>query len=102
MSNNSYGFFDSWLRNIKSVFHQNKKQLMEIEDEDKRNDRLTKLNIIQQVRILAKTTIIQQEWKKRPLHLHGWVYGINNGLITDLAVIHNGNEDIDPIYRFNI
>lgn len=40
--------------------------------------------------------------EKRPLHLHGWVYGINNGLIKDLAVIHDGNEDIDPIYRFNI
>jgi carbonic anhydrase len=101
MSNNSYGFVDSWLRNIKDVFHQNEKELMEIEDEDKRNDRLTELNVVQQVRNLAKTTIIQQEWKKRPLHLHGWVYGINNGLINDLSVIHNGKEDIDSIYRFN-
>lgn len=65
MSNNSYGFVDSWLRNIKDVFHQNEKELMEIEDEDKRSDFLTELNVIQQVRNLAKTTIIQQEWKKK-------------------------------------
>ena len=101
MSDKTYGFVDSWLTNIKDVFHQNEKQLMEIEDEEKRSDRLTELNVIQQVRNLAKTSIIQQEWKKRPLHLHGWVYGINNGLIKDLSVIHNGKEDIDPIYRFN-
>lgn len=101
MSDKTYGFVDSWLTNIKDVFHQNEKQLMEIEDEEKRSDCLTELNVIQQVRNLAKTSIIQQEWKKRPLHLHGWVYGINNGLIKDLSVIHNGKEDIDPIYRFN-
>jgi carbonic anhydrase len=58
--------------------------------------------VIEQVRNLAKTTIVQQVWKERPLHLHGWVYGINNGLVTDLSVIHDGHEDIDPIYRYNI
>ena len=73
MSDKTYGFVDSWLTNIKDVFHQNEKQLMEIEDEEKRSDCLTELNVIQQVRNLAKTSIIPQVWKKRPLHLHGWV-----------------------------
>jgi carbonic anhydrase len=100
MSNNLHGFVDNWLRNIKDVYHKNEKELIAIEDDDKRADRLTELNVIEQVRNLAKTTIVQQEWKKRELHLHGWVYGINSGLITDLSVIHDGNEDIDPIYRF--
>jgi carbonic anhydrase len=58
--------------------------------------------VIEQVRNVAKTTIVQQAWKKRPLHIHGWVYGINSGLITDLCVIHDGQEDLESIYRFNI
>jgi carbonic anhydrase len=102
MSANMHGFVDSWLRNIKDVYHHNEKELSAITDEDRRADRLTELNVIEQVRNLAKTTIVQAEWKKRPLHLHGWVYGINSGLITDLSVIHDGTEDIDPIYRYNV
>jgi carbonic anhydrase len=102
MSNDLHGFVDNWLRNIKDVYYVNAKELDAIEDIDKRADRLTELNVIRQVRNLAKTTIVQQEWKKRPLHLHGWVYGINSGFINDLSVIHDGTEDIDPIYRYKV
>ena len=72
-----------------------------IEDVDKRTDRLTELNVLEQVRNLAKTTIVQETWRTRPLHLHGWVYGLNNGLVKDLSVIHDEATDIEPIYRFN-
>jgi len=102
MGNDLHGFVDNWLRNIKDVYHKNAAELDAIPDFDKRADRLTELNVIEQVRNLAKTTIVQQAWKKRPLHLHGWVYGINNGLITDLNAIHDGNEDIEAIYRYKI
>jgi carbonic anhydrase len=102
MSNELHGFVDNWLRQIKDVYHSNIKELSAIADEDKRADRLTELVVIEQVRNLAKTTFVQEEWKKRSVHLHGWVYGINNGLITDLSIIHDGNEDIDPIYRYKI
>jgi carbonic anhydrase len=102
MSNDLHGFVDNWLRNIKDVYNKNTKELEAIEDLDKRTDRLTELNVVEQVRNLAKTTIVQEAWKTRQLHLHGWVYGINNGLVTDLSVIHDGTEDIEPIYRFNI
>jgi carbonic anhydrase len=100
MSRNMYGFVDCWLQNIKDVYNKHRVELESVADEDKRLDRLTELNVIEQVRNLAKTSIIQKEWKKRPLHLHGWVYGINSGLISDLGVIHNEKEDLEPIYRF--
>ena len=58
--------------------------------------------MIEQLRNLAKTSIVQEAWKTKELHLHGWVYGINSGLITDLSMIHDGTEDIEPIYRFHI
>lgn len=102
MSNERHGFVDNWLRAIKDVYKNNIDTLEAIEDMDKRLDRLTELNVIEQVRNLAKTIIVQEAWKTRSLHLHGWVYGINSGLVTDLSVIHDGTEDIDPIYRFNM
>lgn len=102
MSNNFHGFVDNWLRNIKDVYHKNSAELDAIQDEKARANRLTELNVIEQVRNLAKTTIVQQAWTERELHLHGWVYGLDNGLITDLAVIHDHSEHIDPIYRYKI
>ncbi len=102
MTNNFHGFVDNWLRNIKDVYFKNKTELETIADENERSDRLTELNVIEQVRNLAKTTIVQEAWSKRELHLHGWVYGVHNGLIKDLSVIHDDKEDIDAIYHFNI
>lgn len=101
MSNQNLGFVDNWLCNIKDVYNKFTQELEAISDIDKRRDRLTELNVIEQVRNLAKTTIVQEAWKIRELHLHGWVYGINSGLVTDLCVIHDGTEDIEPIYRFH-
>jgi len=101
MNNQMNGIVDNWLCRIKDVYHKYTEELSAISDFDKRIDRLTELNVIEQVRNLAKTSIVQDAWKQRELHLHGWVYGINSGLITDLAIIHNGKEDIEAIYRFD-
>ncbi len=102
MTNTYHGFVDNWLRNIKDVYHTNEEELAAIADMDERANRLSELNVIEQVRNLAKTTIVQEAWSKRELHLHGWVYGLKDGLVKDLSVIHNGQEDIDSIYRFSI
>lgn len=102
MTNSYHGFVDNWLRNIKDVYYKNQKELDAIKNETQRTNRLTELNVIEQVRNLAKTTIVQQAWAERELHLHGWVYGLSDGLVKDLSVIHNSQEDIDDIYRFDI
>jgi carbonic anhydrase len=102
MTNKYHGFVDNWLRNIKDVYQKNAEELNAITELTLRQNRLTELNVIEQVRNLAKTTIVQKAWAERELHLHGWVYGLNSGIVTDLAVIHNGGEDIDPIYRFEV
>lgn len=102
MTNTFHGFVDNWLRNIKDVYYQNRKELDAITDETERADRLTELNVIEQVRNLAKTTIVQEAWTIRELHLHGWVYGLHDGRIKDLSIIHDNQEDIDHIYRFNL
>lgn len=101
MTNNFHGFVDNWLRNIKDVYYKHRKELDAIKDTDKRSDRLSELNVIEQVHNLAKTAIVQEAWAERDLHLHGWVYGLTDGLIKDLSIIHNSQEDIDQIYRFD-
>jgi carbonic anhydrase len=102
MTNSCHGYIDNWLRNIKDVYHDNRLELDAIKDPTERVNRLTELNVIEQVRNLAKTSIVQQAWSERELHLHGWVYGLDNGLVKDLSVIHNSSEDIDSIYRFDL
>ena len=102
MSNTYHGYLDNWLRSIKDVYRSNSQELDGIEEPVQRADRLTELNVIEQVRNLAKTPIVQQAWSERELHLHGWVYGLHNGLVKDLEVIHNNRENIDPIYRFDL
>ena len=102
MTNEMHGLVDQWLSNIKDVYNKYNAELSKIEDLDKRADRLTELNVIEQVRNLAKTVVVQSEWQVREVHLHGWVYGINSGLITDLNVIHDEQEDMPHIYRFSL
>ncbi|MEO6314034.1 MAG: carbonic anhydrase, partial [Chitinophagaceae bacterium] len=69
-----------WLRNIKDVYRLHRKELDALPDENAKIDRLTELNVIEQVFNLAKTSIIQRAWKQeqRP-DLHGWVYGLKDG-----------------------
>jgi len=102
MKNNDNGFVDNWLRHIKDVYAKHSKELETIIDFDKRADRLTELNVIEQVRNLAKTKIVQNAWINRTLQLHGWVYGLNSGLVKDLQVVHDEITDIEEIYRYKL
>ncbi len=91
-----------WLRNIKDVYHQNSTELDGITDMDKRADRLTELNVVEQVQRLAKTSIIQKAWKDRELpHLHGWVYGLKDGIINPVFEMKAGSA-IDPLYTYDL
>ena len=90
-----------WLRNIKDVYRLYRKELDAIEDIDKRADRLTELNVKEQVSHLAKTSIIQKAWKreKRP-QLHGWVYSLKDGIIKPVFEM-GPDSKIDDIYTYD-
>jgi carbonic anhydrase len=89
-----------WLRNIKDVYRLHQAELDNIQNEDKRIDRLVELNVEEQVYNLAKTSIIQRAWKKeeRP-DLHGWVYGLKDGIIKPVFEMKAGTH-IDPLYEY--
>lgn len=99
MGNKQFGLIDNWLRHIKDVYRYHHEELDAIEDEDLRARRLVELNIIEQVRDLGKTSIVQNAWKKnQPLHIHGWVYDIKDGIIKDLEVTYTCTEDLQDLH----
>ncbi len=89
-----------WLRNIKDVYRLHRAELDAISDETRKVNRLTELNVQEQLSNLAKTSIIQRAWKheQRP-HLHGWVYGLNDGIIKAVLEMKAGTH-IDDIYEY--
>lgn len=101
MTQHNFGIINKWLRNIKDVYRFHREELDAITDEDKRADRLVELNVQEQVMNLAKTSIIQKAWAKeqRP-HLHGWVYGLKDGLINPVFEMEAGTH-IDSLYEFD-
>jgi carbonic anhydrase len=101
MGNDYLPLINNWLRNIKDVYKANRNELQSIQDEEKQFDRLVELNVLEQVHHLAETNIVQGAWKKREMPLiHGWVYGLNNGIINPLITIGPDSE-MDPLYKYN-
>ena len=90
-----------WLRNIKDVYRIHRAELDAITNENEKEDRLTELNVQEQIFNLAKTSIIQKAWKQeqRP-SLHGWVYGLKDGLIKPVYEMKAGTH-IDPLYEYD-
>ncbi|MRG45683.1 carbonic anhydrase [Chitinophaga sp. SYP-B3965] len=102
MTNQNFGIINPWLKHIKDVYRLHRDEIDALDSEDKQVDRLIELNVQEQVMNLAKTITIQEAWAKeqRP-HLHGWVYGLKDGLINPVFDMAPGTH-IDPIYEFDV
>lgn len=101
MSNEKFGFLDNWLMNIKDVYNQHRDELDGISNEGKRLDRYVELNVFEQVNNLAKISFIQESWEDGEFpYVHGWVYSLKDGLIKDLDISINSNEDLDNVYKY--
>src|SRR6185369_17696369 len=80
------GLIDNWLRHVQDVVQKHEDTLATL-DEDKRLDRLCELNVIEQVLSVGRTTIVQSAWERgQELGVHGWIYGLEDGLLRDLDV----------------
>ena len=87
MSNQQFGLIDNWLRHIKDVYRLHAKKLEAITDMNERCDRLVELNVVENVYNLCKTSIVQNAWNNgQPLGVHGWVYSLATGIISDMNV----------------
>ena len=101
MTKKSLGIINKLLRNIKDVYRLHEDELNALPNEEDRVNKLIELNVQEQVLNLAKTSIVQKAWKENKApHLHGWVYGLENGLIKPIFEMPAGTH-IDSIYEFD-
>jgi carbonic anhydrase len=102
MKNQQFGLIDNWLRHIKDVYRYHHDELDAIKDETLRARRFVEVNVQEQVHDLGKTSIVQNAWKRnQPLHIHGWVYDIHDGLINDLGVNFTNLKDLHNVYHLD-
>jgi carbonic anhydrase len=100
LGNESVGIIDNWIRHIKDVYRLHHTYLDSIINDNDRFNAFVELNVKEQVFDLAKTSIVQAAWKKHhQLTLHGWVYGLNSGYVTDLNVNLSSEKDLDKVYQ---
>ena len=102
MKNQQFGLIDNWLRHIKDVYRYHHQELDAIEDKTQRARRFVEVNVMEQVHDLGKTSIVQNAWKNnQPLHVHGWVYDIHDGIIKDLDVTFTCTKDLHKVYHLS-
>jgi carbonic anhydrase len=94
MDDQRHGLMDNWLRHIKDVARLHKSELDSL-DEEQRFNRLCELNVIEQVKNVGSSTVVQKAWQNgAELSLHGWIYSIKNGMLKDLDVCINSADEL--------
>ena len=97
LQNKRIGLVDNWLRHIQDVRDLHGAYLGRVLPAQQ-HDRLCDLNVIEQVRHVAQTTVVQDAWARgQSLTLHGWVYGINDGHLRDLNAEISGADRLEPV-----
>jgi carbonic anhydrase len=97
MVNKRIGLADNWLRHVQDVSQKHEKYLGESLALGARANRLVELNVTEQVVNTAQTTVVQDAWERgQELTVHGWVYGLHDGLLRDLGMSVGGAEELAP------
>jgi carbonic anhydrase len=92
------GLVDHWLHPIREVSHEHRHELEAIDSERARLDRLCELNVVRQVRNVASDLFVQDAWTRgQVISVHGWVYSLANGLVTDLDVTMSEPADLERL-----
>jgi carbonic anhydrase len=99
MQNQQLGLIDNWLRHVQDVMHNHQQLLATIEDGSERLNRLCELNVIEQVINVGRTTVVQNAWARgQQLAVHGWIYGIGDGLLRDLNIRITNPQELKTVY----
>ncbi|MCX6124569.1 MAG: carbonic anhydrase [Proteobacteria bacterium] len=102
VTKNHFGPMDQWLRNIKDVFHTHKEEISAAGSEEDQLNRLVELNVLEQVNNIKQTRVLQRAWHfdRRPT-LHGWVFGLHDGLLRNLYRIEPGSP-VEAEYQYDL
>jgi carbonic anhydrase len=99
LSNQSAGLVDNWLRHVQDVRDTHEAFLVSL-DEALRVDALVALNVLEQARNVCRTTVARDAWQRgQTVVVHGWVYGLHNGLLKDLGITAASPDDVAPAYE---
>jgi len=99
MRGEKLGLIDNWLRHVQDVAQRHESALAALASDEARFARLCELNVIEQVLNVGRTTVVQEAWARaQELTVHGWVYGLDNGLLRDLGVSIAAPEEINAAY----
>jgi carbonic anhydrase len=100
LQNQRVGLADNWLRHVQDVHAKHDVKVAGIPEMPQRIDRLCELNVIEQVANVAQTTVVQDAWNRgQELAVHGWVYGLSDGLVRDLRATVTRAGDVSATYR---
>lgn len=100
MEHQPFGLIDNWLRHIKDVYARHRPELEAIDDADQRARRLCELNVGAQVANVVHTTVVQEAWRRgQALAVHGWIYGLSDGLLKDLDLCVESVDQLPEVYR---
>ena len=92
------GLADNWLRHVQDVGEKHGSYLGAVVAEERRHDLLCEFNVIEQVRNVCHTTSVSDAWARgQPLSVHGWVYGVHDGLLRDLSTTVAAADEIEPV-----
>jgi carbonic anhydrase len=101
LEKDQHGLIDNWLRHVQDVQHIHSAELAAL-DTNRLADRLCELNVLEQVRNVARTTVAQDAWaRNQPLVIHGWVYSLQDGLLRDLGLSLARSADLDAALPSN-
>ncbi len=94
------GLADNWLRHVQDVADKYGGEIGVGSDESERIDRLCELNVIEQVANVCRTTIVQDAWARgQPVEVHGWIYGVGDGMLRDLGFCAASPAEFETVYR---
>jgi len=94
------GLIDNWLRHVQDVHAKHRELVASLPDPHAQADRLCELNVIEQVANVCQTSIVLDAWERgQDLTVHGWIYGLKDGLIRDLRTSVSAPAEVAPAYR---
>ena len=102
LENIAYGYVDNWLRNIKEIYVRHVEELDQITDMSAKVDRLVEINVVEQVKNLCKTKVVQKALKENSIQVHGWVYNMHDGHIKVLNDANDTLRDVHPIFKYEV
>jgi carbonic anhydrase len=93
------GLADNWIRHVQDVRNRHQEWLASVAPAHRVNA-LVELNVVEQALNVCQTTIVQDAWQRgQEVVVHGWVYGLHNGLLEDLTMTVGGPDDVMPAYE---